>query len=66
MSQGRPLEANDRLLLSVEEFARCAGVSRQFVRLEIARGKIRATRLGRRVLLRTNEINRYLAAASGE
>jgi excisionase family DNA binding protein len=48
---------------TVEELARSLSVSVPFLRLEIKRGKLRATHLGRRVVLFDNEVRRYLAEA---
>jgi excisionase family DNA binding protein len=38
-------------------------VSVSFLRLEIARGKLAATRLGRRVIVTAEELDRYIAQA---
>lgn len=46
---------------SIAETARQLGVSMGFLRLEIARGKLRPTRLGRRVLILDQELRRYLS-----
>lgn len=46
------------------ELARSLGVSVPFLRLEVKRGKLRATHLGRRVVLLDAEVRRYLAEAS--
>jgi excisionase family DNA binding protein len=48
--------------LSIAAVAEALNVSQPFVRLEIARGKIRVCRLGRRVLITPNELRRYLQA----
>lgn len=53
-----------RMALSVKELAQRIGVSVAFVRLEIGRNHLRATRLGRRVLITHDEAQRYLAANS--
>jgi len=55
-----------RLAFGVEEFAAAIGVSSSFARLEIARGKLKVIRAGRRVLISQAEINRYLAAGAAE
>ena len=54
-------DEHDRLAISVEDAARRLSVSASFVRLEIARGRIRPARPGRRVLVSDAEIDRYLA-----
>jgi excisionase family DNA binding protein len=50
-----------RLAFRVTEAAALIGVSAAFVRLELARGNLSATRLGRRVVLTRVELDRYLA-----
>jgi excisionase family DNA binding protein len=49
--------------LSVAEAAGWLGVSPNFLRLEIGRGRLRAARLGRRVVIVRTELDRYLAAS---
>jgi excisionase family DNA binding protein len=51
-----------RLAFRVTEAATLIGVSAAFVRLEMARGNMNATRLGRRVVLTRVELDRYLAS----
>jgi excisionase family DNA binding protein len=51
---------SNRLTLSLDEVAQQLGVCVGFLRLEIGRGKLHATRLGRRVLIRSEEVSRYL------
>jgi excisionase family DNA binding protein len=43
---------------------RLGGVSVSFLRLEIARGRLRAAHCGRRVLIAHDELLRYLAAGT--
>jgi len=45
----------------LDKWALTLDVSVPFLRLEISRGRLRPTRLGRRLLVTTAEINRYLA-----
>ncbi len=52
-----------RLAYSVEESAKVLSVSPQFVRLEITRGNLHPARLGRRVLVTSEELRRYLDAS---
>jgi hypothetical protein len=54
-----------RMAFSIKELALAYGVSSGFLRLEIARGKLRPARLGRRVVISRNEAERYLSAAGG-
>jgi excisionase family DNA binding protein len=51
---------NDRLAYSLDEVANLAGLSVSFLRLEVARGRLRASRAGRRVLVSANELRSYL------
>jgi len=52
----------ERLAYSIPELARKLGVSPAFLRLEAARQKLILTRLGRRALVRAEEVERYLRA----
>ena len=52
----------ERLTYSLPEVARKLGVSAAFLRLEAARHKLMLTRLGRRALVRAEEVERYLKA----
>ncbi len=49
-----------RIAFSISESAQILGVSPGFIRLEIARGHVSPTRLGRRVLITREELKRYL------
>jgi excisionase family DNA binding protein len=51
-----------RLAFRVTEAAALIGVSAAFLRLELARGNLTATRLGRRVVLTRVELDRYLGS----
>jgi excisionase family DNA binding protein len=55
-----------RLAWSLPDLARDLSVSVPFLRLELRRGRLRAARLGRRVVILDEEVRRYLAAASNE
>ena len=52
-----------RPLKSVEEAAELLGVSKWSVRSWIREGKLRAVRLGRRVLVEEAELERFIAAS---
>ncbi len=54
-------KATDRMAFRVSEAAALIGVSSAFLRLELARGNLKATRLGRRIVLARTELERYLA-----
>jgi excisionase family DNA binding protein len=58
----RPKAQNEtKLTISLDEAAWRLSVSPSFLRLEIDRGKLKPTRLGRRVLISEGEIRRYIA-----
>jgi hypothetical protein len=59
----KPMQSSDSGIraFGLHRLAEDLGVSVGFLRLEITRGRLRPTRLGRRVLLTSHEINRYLA-----
>ena len=52
--------AMQRRAWSVDEVAQSHGVSPGLVRLEIARGKLRATRIGRRLIISAEALNDWL------
>ena len=54
-------DAPARLSFSLPEVAYMLGVSDRFLRDEADRHRLRFTRLGRRVLITTDELQRYLA-----
>jgi excisionase family DNA binding protein len=49
-----------RLAYSFAELARMLPVTSAFLRREVARGRLRATRLGRRVVVLSADLNQYL------
>jgi excisionase family DNA binding protein len=49
---------------TLEELARSLSVSVPFLRLEVKRGRLKATHLGRRVVLLDGDVQRYLVDAS--
>ena len=55
--------APNRSTWSVAEIAKRNGLSTQFVRLEIARGRLKARRMGRRVLVPVAAELEWLASA---
>jgi|GEM_PF-2517466 len=58
-------ERLERAAFGLSELAASLGVSEGFLRLEIARGRLAPMRIGRRVLIPTEEWGRYLRAATG-
>jgi excisionase family DNA binding protein len=51
-----------RKAFSIDEAAAAIGVSRSMIKNEIARGHLKATKLGTRVLITAAELDRLLAA----
>jgi hypothetical protein len=51
--------SNDRLAWGVAEFAAALGVSVNFIRLEILRGKLKAVKRGRRLLIPNHVARTY-------
>jgi excisionase family DNA binding protein len=56
----------ERLAMTVAEFAESVGISLGLARLEIARGRLRPARIGRRLAITRAEAERYLREAMGE
>lgn len=53
----------ERRAWSIAEVAARLGVSRHFILAQISRGALRARRLGRRVVVLTEDLESYLAGA---
>lgn len=53
--------AQRRIGYSVREVAQQLPVSEPFIRLEIKRGNLQASKLGRRVIILEESVNRWLA-----
>jgi excisionase family DNA binding protein len=51
-----------RLAFKLTDAAALIGVSEAYLRLELTRGNLNATRLGRRIVLTRSELERYLAS----
>jgi excisionase family DNA binding protein len=51
-----------RIAAGIPIWAQQLDLSPGFLRLEVSRGRLQVTRLGRRVLITKREIERYLAA----
>ena len=56
-----PTNATEMRATSLQKLAQGLDVSVGFLRLEISRGRLLPTRLGRRVVVTTDEVRRYLA-----
>lgn len=55
---------NTKIAYSIEEMAAQTSLSKAFIRLEIKRGKLRATKFGRRVLIRYEDMSEYISNGS--
>jgi hypothetical protein len=55
--------ADRRLAYDLKEFAGMVGISVELARKEIGRNRLRASRLGRRIVITRGEALRYLEAA---
>jgi excisionase family DNA binding protein len=60
MSRKISLTTDVRLAWSLREAAEAIGVSERFLRNEIRRGRLGAIKRGRRVLIRSDTLDRYL------
>ncbi|HSW43084.1 MAG TPA: excisionase family DNA-binding protein [Patescibacteria group bacterium] len=61
----RPDPGAPERLLSVDEAARTLGIGRSMLYAEIAHGRLRSLRVGRRRLVPASAIATYVAAAAG-
>jgi excisionase family DNA binding protein len=59
------LAPKNRLAYSLDEAASLTGLSVSFLRLEIARQRLRPSRAGRRVLISAGELQNYLEPEKG-
>jgi excisionase family DNA binding protein len=57
---------SNRLALGIAEAADSVGVSAGFLRLEIARGRLKSSKCGRRVLLTPGDLENWLREGAGE
>ncbi len=56
----------NKMAYSVEEISAQSSLSKAFVRLEIKRGKLKAGKFGRRVLVSANNLKSYLNEGENE
>jgi len=56
---GKLSQLPDRVCFSVDEIAHAHGVSPALVRLEIARGNLRANRFGKRIVIPRDALDDY-------
>lgn len=52
--------ATDKLTFSIPEAVAASGVSRSLIYVEIAAGRLRARKLGRRTIILREDLERYL------
>jgi excisionase family DNA binding protein len=57
------IEQNNKIAYSVRELSNLVGVCERKIHYEIAMGKLKTSRIGRRVLIRSEEIERWLKDA---
>ena len=55
---------NNKFAFSVEDVSEQTSLSKQFLRLEIQRGRLKAKRFGRRVVIFTDDLEAYLENGS--
>jgi excisionase family DNA binding protein len=55
---------SQKITWSLTEIARATGLSVNFLRYEVRRGNLEVRRFGRRVLVRNDELDRYLDTGS--
>lgn len=55
-----PLDMSSRLTLSLAELSSATDLSVRTLRRKIESGKLRASRIGQRILVRVDEVNRFL------
>jgi excisionase family DNA binding protein len=53
----------DKLAYSIRELSKLVGICERKIYYEIEQGKLKISRIGRRILIRANEIDRWLQEA---
>jgi excisionase family DNA binding protein len=53
-----------RMAYSLEEVSKKTSLSKAFLRLEIKRGRLQVRRFGRRILVRNEDLERYIETGS--
>jgi excisionase family DNA binding protein len=54
-----------KLAYSIRELSKQVGICERKIHYEIENGKLKISRIGRRILVRANEIDRWLSEAEG-
>ena len=56
---------HQKLAYSIREVSELVGICERKIHYEIEKGKLKIARIGRRILVRANEIDRWLSEAEG-
>ncbi len=56
---------HQKLAYSIREVSELVGICERKIYYEIGKGKLKIARIGRRVLVRANEVDRWLSEAEG-
>lgn len=63
MQENATLMQHQKIAYSVREVSELVGICERKIHYEIEKGKLKISRIGRRVLVRANEIDRWLQDA---
>jgi excisionase family DNA binding protein len=63
MQQNTTTQDFQKIAYSVRELAQLVGVCERKIHYEIEKGKLKISKIGRRVLIRANEVDRWLTEA---
>ncbi len=56
---------HQKIAYSIREVSELVGICERKIHYEIEKGKLKIARIGRRVLVRANELDRWLSEAEG-
>jgi excisionase family DNA binding protein len=65
MQESVTLMQHKKLAYSIREVSELVGICERKIHYEIEKGKLKIARIGRRVLVRASEIDRWLTEAEG-
>ncbi len=65
MQEHATLMQHSKLAYSIRELSELIGICERKIHYEIKQGKLNISRIGRRVLVRANEVDRWLSEAEG-
>jgi excisionase family DNA binding protein len=63
MQESATLMQHNKLAYSIREMSEQVGICERKIHYEIEQGKLKVSRIGRRILIRANEIDRWLSEA---